>query len=156
MTTLDVKPHEMDSAAAPAALWKVATVVLAVVAAALAAALMVATGVFAGQSDVEAIAEEYHAAWAELDAEAVAAFFPEQGGIYFAANGPQYVGHEAIQAYAASYVTGSVLESNLLSSEGRFVVTRFVWSWPDGTTTEGITVLGIDGDQVRNHYIFVR
>ncbi len=156
MTTLDVKPLETDSAAAAAAPWKMATVVLAVVAVALVAALMAVTGVFAGQSDVEAISAEYHAAWADLDADAVASFFPENGGIYFAANGPEYVGHQEIQAYAASYLTGSVIETGQIVSDGPYVIVPFVWDWPVGLNTVGVSVLRINGDQVLSHYIFVR
>ena len=156
MTTLDVKPLETDSAAAAAAPWKVATVVLAVVAVALVAALMAVTGVFTAQSDVEAIAEEYHAAWADLDANGVAAFFPENGGIYFAANGPQYVGAQEIQGYVEGYATGSVIETGQIVSDGPYVIVPFVWDWPVGLNTVGVSVLRINGDQVLSHYIFVR
>jgi hypothetical protein len=156
MTSLDVKPQPTAVPTRSATPWIVATAVVSVIAVALAIILMAATGVFAGQSDAEGVAADYHDAWASLDSEAVAGFFPEYGSIEFVPEGVTYEGPAEIAAYAEEYSADAVLSTGDSVSKGSFVATPYEWDWTGtGTITfTGISVVEIVGDQVVTHYIF--
>ena len=155
MTTLDVKPLTSESARSNP--WKITTAILAIVSLGLALVLAMTTGFIGGQSDMEALAADYNAAWATLDGDAVAEFFPANGRIQFVNGSGTYVGPEAIANYANNYPAASVLEIGDLLIDGNFVVSPYRWDfggyWGD---VEGISVLKIDGDQILAHYIFMK
>lgn len=155
MTTLDVKPLTSESARSNP--WKITTAILAIVSLGLALVLATTTGFIGGQTDLEALAADYNAAWASLDGDAVAEFFPANGRIQFVNGTGTYVGPEAIANYANNYPAASVLVSGDPFTDGEFVVLPYQWDfggfWGD---VEGISVLKIDGDQIVAHYIFLK
>lgn len=127
MTTLDVKPFAM--APDPSYRWKVMTAVLAVMSLALALVLATTTGFIGGQSDMEALAGDYNAAWASLDGDAVAGFFPANGRIQFIDGTGTYIGPESVATYANNYPAVSVLESGDLFVDGSYAVSPFRWNF---------------------------
>lgn len=156
MTTTDVKSRAADTSPGPTTPWKVATAVLAVISIALALVLATTTGFIGGQSDIEAIAADYNAAWVDLDAEGVASFFAENGSIRFVTGTGTFAGLDAITTYAAGYPVGSVLENGTMSSDGAFVVSPYHWEFGGtGGEADGISVLQFDGDKILTHYIFL-
>ena len=155
MTTLDVKPLTTEPARANP--WKIATAILAVVSLGLALVLATTTGFIGGQTDMEALAADYNAAWASLDGDAVAEFFPTNGRIQFMNGTGTYIGPEEIARYANGYPAAAVLETGEPFIDGPFLVSPFHWEfggiWGDA---DGISVLQTDGDQIVTHYIFLK
>ncbi len=158
MTHTDERARVSASDTRAANRWKMVAAVLAVVIVTLAVILMISTGLLGGPNDVEAIATDFQEAWAALDGDAVAAFFPEDGKIEFLEYGRTIVGPEAIRESFNSSPSPAVLEFGDSVTDGRFVASPFTWTLTGSGSVNhsGISIVKVVGDQVVVQYIVDR
>jgi len=157
MTRTDV-PRVSASDTRAGTSWKLVAAVLAVIVVVLAVILMISTGVLGGPSDVEAVAVDFGDAWAALDGDAVAAFFPEDGRIEFLDGSAAIVGRDAIADFVAETPSIATVEFGDRVTDGRFVAGPYSWDLDGSGTADysGVSIVRVVGDQVTIQYIVGR